>query len=68
LAAAAKFEAFFNQSAIFEGIMDLQGYLREANDLFLRLCGYIRDEVVNRLFWETPWWRGSERVRANATG
>ncbi len=34
-AAAAKFEALFNQSGIFAGIMDLQGYLREANDLSL---------------------------------
>ena len=33
--AAAKFEALFNQSGIFAGIMDLQGYLREANDLAL---------------------------------
>jgi PAS domain S-box-containing protein len=71
LAAAAKFEALFNQSVIFEGIMDLQGYLREANDSSLRLCGYTRDEVVDRLFWETPWWRGSEQVKARirfATG
>jgi hypothetical protein len=22
------------------------------------------DEVVDRLFWDTPWWRGSEQVRA----
>lgn len=71
LTAAAKFEALFNQSAIFEGIMDLQGYLREANDVSLRLCGYTRDQVLDRLFWETPWWRGSEQVKARirfATG
>jgi PAS domain S-box-containing protein len=63
-ATAAKFEALFNQSGIFAGIMDLQGYLREANDLSLESCGYTREEVLNRPFWETPWWRGSEEVKA----
>jgi PAS domain S-box-containing protein len=63
-ATAAKFEALFNQSGIFAGIMDLQGYLREANDLSLEWCGYKRQEVLDRPFWETPWWRGSEEVKA----
>ncbi|HTO63408.1 MAG TPA: PAS domain S-box protein [Bradyrhizobium sp.] len=62
--AAAKFEALFNQSGIFAGIMDLQGYLREANDLSLEGCGYTREQVLNLPFWETPWWRGSEAIKA----
>jgi PAS domain S-box-containing protein len=63
-AAAAKFEALFNQSGIFAGIMDLQGYLREANNLSLEWCGYTREQVLDKPFWETPWWRGSEGVKA----
>lgn len=63
-AAAAKFEAIFNQTGIFAGIMDLQGYLREANNLSLGWCGYTRDQVLNRPFWDTPWWRGSEEMKA----
>jgi PAS domain S-box-containing protein len=62
--AAAKFEALFNQSGIFAGIMDLQGYLREANSLSLESCGYTREQVLDRHFWETPWWRGSEEIKA----
>jgi PAS domain S-box-containing protein len=62
--AAAKFEALFNQSSIFAGILDLQGFLREANDLSLGGCGYTREQVLNLPFWETPWWRGSEEVKA----
>lgn len=62
--AAAKFEALFNQSGIFAGIMDLQGYLREANDLSLKACGYTREQVLDRPFSETPWWRGSEETKA----
>jgi PAS domain S-box-containing protein len=62
--AAAKFEAVFNQSGMFAGIMDLQGYLREANDLSLAACGYTREQVLDRPFFETPWWRGSEEMKA----
>src|SRR5579864_5141851 len=62
--AAAKFEALFNQSGIFAGITDLRGYLREANNRSLELCGYTREQVLDRPFWETPWWRGSEEVKA----
>jgi PAS domain S-box-containing protein len=63
-AAAAKFEAVFNQSGIFAGIMDLQGYVREVNKLAVEGCGYSRAQVLDKLFWDTPWWRGSEEVKA----
>jgi PAS domain S-box-containing protein len=63
-AIVAKFEALFNQSGIFAGIMDLRGYLREANNLSLEQCGYTREEVLDRPFWDTPWWRGSEEMKA----
>ena len=63
-ATTAKFEGIFNQSGIFAGIMDLQGYLREANELSLEVCGYTREQVLDRPFWDTPWWRGSDDVKA----
>ena len=60
---AAIFRAVFHQSGIFAGIMDLRGYLREANNLSLEWCGYTREQVLDRPFWDTPgcchW--GSER-------
>jgi PAS domain S-box-containing protein len=64
LATAAKFEAVFNQSGIFAGILDLQGYVREVNDLAVHWCGYTREQVLGRPFWDTPWWRGSEEMKA----
>ena len=63
-ATTAKFESVFNQSGIFAGIMDLEGNLREVNDLAVDGCGYTRDEVLGRPFWATPWWRGSEETQA----
>jgi PAS domain S-box-containing protein len=64
LAASAKFQAVFNQSGIFAGIMDLQGRLREVNNLAVDWCGYTREQVLDRPFSETPWWRGSEEMKA----
>ena len=63
-AAAAKFEAVFNQSGIFAGIMDPQGYVREVNKLAVEWCGYTREQVLDKPFWDTPWWRGSEEMQA----
>jgi len=64
ITAAAIFRAVFNQSGIFAGIIDLRGRLRDANILSLESCGYTKEQVVDRAFWETPWWRGSEEVKA----
>src|SRR6476659_6717402 len=63
-ATTAKFEALFNQSGIFAGIMDLQGYLQDVNKLALEACGYTREQVLNRPFWSAPWWRGSQEMQA----
>jgi PAS domain S-box-containing protein len=63
-AAADKFEAVFNQSGIFAGIMDLQGNMREVNHLAVDWCGYTREQVLDRPFWDTPWWRRSEEMKA----
>jgi PAS domain S-box-containing protein len=63
IATTAKFESVFNQSGIFAGIMDLEGTLREINDLALNECGYTREEVLDLPFWSTPWWRGAEEVQ-----
>jgi PAS domain S-box-containing protein len=64
LAARAKFQSVFNQSGIFAGIVDLDGTLREANELSLKACGYRAEDVVGLPFWQTPWWRGSADAQA----
>jgi PAS domain S-box-containing protein len=63
-AATAKFESVFNQSGIFAGILDLDGNVLEVNALAVDGCGYRRDDVLGRPFWETPWWRGSPEIQA----
>ena len=66
--ATAKYRAVFDQAAVFAGIMTLDGMLIEANRLSLDACGYKLEEVIGRVFWETPWWAGNdeaqEKIRA----
>jgi|GEM_PF-793158 len=63
-AAEAKFRAVFDQSGIFSGMLDLNGIVREANDLCLTACGYRAEQTIGRPFHDGPWWSGSEAVRA----
>ena len=60
---AAKLQVFFDQTLYFAGIMDLDGTLTDANQASLDTCGYRREDVLGKPFWETPWWRGSAEVQ-----
>jgi PAS domain S-box-containing protein len=67
-AANAKFRAFFEQGALFAGILDVDGTILEPNRLSWEGCGYTRDQVIGKRFWEGPWWTPSallvQRVQA----
>lgn len=63
-AANTKFQAFFEQGALFAGIMDLDGTILEANRLSWEACGYTKDQIVGRPFWDGPWWTPSEALVA----
>jgi PAS domain S-box-containing protein len=62
--ATTKFRTVFDQSSIFAGIMSLEGAVMDANRLYLEACGYRAEEVLGRLFWETPWWRMNPDIQA----
>ena len=55
-AANAKFRAFFEQGMNFAGVLALDGTVVEANRLCLDACGFTRDEVIGKPFWECGWW------------
>src|SRR5262245_17911408 len=67
-AANAKFHAFFEQGALFAGIMDVNGTLLEANRLSWEACGFTKEQVIGKPFWDGPWWSPSqplvEQIRA----
>ena len=41
------------------GLLEPSGVVLEVNRAAIQLVGSTRDEVIGRLFWETPWWHGS---------
>ncbi len=57
--ANAKFRAFFDQGTNFAGVLALDGAVVEANRLCLEACGFTRDDVIGKPFWECGWWNPS---------
>ena len=55
-----KFEAIFNQTFSFIGLLTREGLLLEANTTSLDFIGMKAETVIGRYAWETPWWSHSE--------
>ena len=66
-ASERRFHAIFDQTFQFMGLMTVDGTLIEVNQTALRFAGIRGEDVIGKLFWETPWWTHSvplqERVR-----
>ena len=62
-AAESKFEAVFEQTAVFASILDLDGRVQQVNRRCLEPCGYSAADVVGKLFWETPWFAKSSELQ-----
>lgn len=60
--ANAKFRAFFEQGMNFAGVLSLDGKVMEANHLCLDACGFKREDVIGKYFWECGWWNQSATV------
>jgi len=58
-----KFQAIFNQTFQFIGIMKTDGILIEANRTALSFAGIEESDVLNKPFWETPWWTHSPELQ-----
>ena len=56
--ANAKFKAIWDQG-IFAGLIGLDGTLLDVNRSFLEQCGFTREAVIGRPFWDTGWWNRS---------
>jgi len=71
-----KVRAILDQAFQFIGLMTPDGTLIEANQTALSFAGVRRQEVINKPFWETPWWQHSateqerlkEAIRMAASG
>ena len=62
--ANAKFRAFFEQGTNFAGVLALDGTVVEPNRLCLDACGFTREDVLGKPFWECGWWNRSPALMA----
>jgi len=53
-----RIRAIFDSTFQFTGLMTPDGILTDANRTALGFIGVHLEDVVNRPFWETPWWKG----------
>ncbi len=52
-----KLRGLFDQSFQFTGILSPSGILEEINQTGLDFAGCNLEDVVDKPFWQTPWWR-----------
>ena len=55
-----RFRAIFNTTFQFTGLMTLDGTLIEVNQTAIDFTNLKSEDILNRPFWETHWWRGNE--------
>ncbi|RXK49279.1 hybrid sensor histidine kinase/response regulator [Halorientalis pallida] len=55
-----RYDAIFNQTYQFTGLMDTDGRLLEANETALEFGDLDRDSVVEKPIWETMWFRDGD--------
>jgi PAS domain S-box-containing protein len=61
-----RFEAVFNNTYTFIGLLDPDGTVIEANETALSFAGIDREEVVGKPVWETYWFQVGEETRTAA--
>ncbi|MBX3331248.1 MAG: PAS domain S-box protein [Nitrospira sp.] len=59
VASKTRFRAIFDQTFQFIGLMKTDGTVIEANRSALQFAGIREEDVLGKLFWDTPWWRHS---------
>ncbi|MFB6278709.1 MAG: PAS domain S-box protein [Salinibacter sp.] len=58
-----RYEAIFNQTYQFIGLMEPDGTLIEANDTALQFGGLDREDVIGKPFWEAYWWQADDETQ-----
>ena len=58
----AKLSAIFNQSYLFQSLMEVDGTVTEINEIALKTCGYQRHEEIGKKFWEISWWNHEPKI------
>lgn len=51
-----RFQAIFNQTFQFMGLLNPDSTILDANQTFLNFTGLKHEDIVGQLFWEVKWW------------
>ncbi len=62
-ASETRFRAIFDQTFQFIGLMKTDGTLIEVNRSALQFAGIREEDVLGKLFWDTPWWTHSPELQ-----
>jgi len=57
-----RYQAIFNQTFQFTGLLSPEGKIINANQTSLEFAGVTESDVKDKLFWETVWWQHSKDV------
>ncbi|WP_435319250.1 PAS domain S-box protein [Haloarchaeobius sp. TZWSO28] len=63
-----RYEAIFNQTYQFTGLLDPDGTMLEANETALKFGGLDRTDVVGKKMWETGWFDDDAETEATLRG
>ncbi|QLE01652.1 PAS domain-containing sensor histidine kinase [Galbibacter sp. BG1] len=55
------FTSIFNSTFQFTGFLNIKGRLIDVNEPALNFVGLQAEDVINKHFWDTPWWKGSPK-------
>lgn len=61
-----RFEAIFNNTYTFVGLLEPDGTLIEANDTALSFGGLDRDDVIGKKMWDATWFEHSQETKERA--
>jgi PAS domain S-box-containing protein len=60
--ATAQFQAMWEQG-LFAGRLDLHGLVLDVNHSSVEGCGFVRQEILGKPFWECGWWNRDPEVQ-----
>ena len=60
--ANAQFQAMWEQG-LFAGRLDLRGVVLDVNRACVEGCGFVRQEILGKPFWECGWWNRDPEVQ-----
>ena len=60
---ASEYLSLLNSMSNFAGILDKDGRVEFVNKAPIESLGYVEEDVIGKIFWETPWFNRSKDIQ-----